>query len=132
MQKILEGTTDDINERLAAIPYVQDIFETHLNFSPIIWDALDPFFSNYDHILSNVPNLPCECIFLTYSDVQINRNSEQVNKICTYTDNIQEYKQSEYGGTNLRYTTGVKKALENRFIDKYTEYFDKANIRYIF
>lgn len=130
---ILEPHTDLISTRVATIPRLQQKMEVHINFSPIVVD--DDWLVYYESLLhsllDHMINVPCECIFLTYSDVQAERNSVEVNRICD-RPLIQEYKTSEYGGKNRRYYHTLKADFIQQFKDLYGVFFDLSNIRYIF
>lgn len=130
---VLEPYTDLIETRLNVIPRLMQKMEVHINYSPIIvtagWDKA------YVALLTDVYMrdifLPCECIMLTYSDVQNSRNSEEVNKLC-WAPPIQEYKNSQYGGHNLRYKHQLKAEFIETFKSWYKVFFDLDTIRYIF
>jgi spore photoproduct lyase len=130
---ILEPYTDLIDTRIATIPRLQQKMEVHINFSPIV--VYDDWLMYYDELFDKLADkgleLPCECIFLTYSDIQAERNSKEVNEICD-RPLIQEYKESEYGGKNRRFHHELKAQFIEQFKTVYDEFFDLSNIRYIF
>lgn len=130
---ILEPHTDLIETRIAIIPRLRQKMEVHINFSPIIVynDWLIHYRDLFTSLVDKAGHTPCECIFLTYSDIQAERNSKDVNEICD-RPLIQEYKKSEYGGINRRFHHQLKSKFQEEFISVYQEFFDLSNIRYIF
>lgn len=132
---ILEPKTNSIKKRIDCIPVLQDQMEVHLNFSPIIYT--DGWLEEYRKLFELLSdrtggsNIPCECIFLTYNDIQYKRNSEEVNALCWAPD-IQEHKNSTYAADNIRYKWQLKKQIIEQFKTLYSEFFDMNNIRYIF
>jgi DNA repair photolyase len=107
--------------------------EVHLNFSPIIY--ADNWLAEYEELFEKIKRtgipFKSECIFLTYSQVQANRNSTEVNALC-YNEDLQETKTSEHGGENFRYKHQLKGRMIENFKDLYGKYFDLSTIRYIF
>jgi len=130
---ILEPKTDLIKTRIERIPYLQEHMEVHLNFSPIIYHK--GWLQEYEKLFKQVHNLgvefKSECIFLTYNDKQVERNSDEVNELC-YKPHIQELKNSYYSDENIRYKSDVKKNLVRQFKELYGTYFPLESIRYIF
>lgn len=130
---ILEPNTDKISDRIDCIPNLQTVMEVHINFSPIIYT--DGWLEEYDKLFQQIKSagidVKCECIFLTYNDIQHERNSLEVNELCWKPD-IQEYKNSQYAADNIRYKWPLKAKMVKEFTSLYAEYFNPANIRYIF
>lgn len=128
---ILEPNTDSINSRIESIPRLQERMEVHINFSPIIYH--EGWLEEYDKLFFKLKDLDfkSECIFLTYNNVQKERNSEKVNSICWKPD-IQESKNSQYAADNLRYQWQLKNKMIAQFKTLYAKYFPVSNIRYIF
>lgn len=135
MSDILEPGTDKIADRIAAIPKLMEKFEVQINYSPII--VCDGWVKDYAKLLKQVSdagiNVPCECIFLTYSEIQKNRNSDEVNKLC-YNVLIQENKTPKYynGDKVLRYDRDNKPVFIEKFKEMYKKYWKEETIRYIF
>lgn len=130
---VLEKHTDLILDRINYIEVLQEFIEVQLNFSPII--VYDGWLEHYDKLFKllyerNI-NLSSECIFLTYNDIQVQRNSKEVNELLHRPD-IQEYKNSQYANDNIRYKWQLKNEYIKQFKDVYSKYFDLSNIRYIF
>ena len=130
---ILEPHTDLIDARIDCMAKLSEQVEVHLNFSPIIY--ADNWLAEYEDLFKKVKSagipFKSECIFLTYSQVQANRNSTEVNALC-YNEDLQETKTSEHGGENLRYKHQLKGRMIENFKDLYGKYFDLSTIRYIF
>lgn len=131
---ILEPNTDLIITRIKQIPRLQKHMEVHINYSPIIygpnWLAeYRDLFEQMKH--EGIEDIPCECIFLTYNDIQHQRNSEAVNDLC-WKPEIQEKKDSQYAADNIRYKHTLKREMVKSFVSLYSEYYNPSNIRYIF
>ena len=128
---VLEPKTDKITDRIKAISKLQESFEVHINFSPIIYHP--GWLAEYDKLFQLLEgiNFKSECIFLTYNKVQHDRNSEEVNNLCWKPD-IQELKNSEYADNNIRYQWEMKNKMILHFKQLYQNYFPINSIRYIF
>lgn len=130
---VLEPNTDKIVDRINAIKPLQEHMEVHINFSPIIYE--EGWLNEYEELFKLIKaqgiNIPCECIFLTYNNIQHERNSEDVNQLCWKPD-IQESKDSQYAADNIRYQWQFKKQMIDEFKTLYSKYFNIKNIRYIF
>ena len=138
--EMLEPNTTRIYKRIASIKSLQQKFEVHINFSPIIIREESNWLFQYSKLFNDLSSLgidvPCECIFMTYSDIQAKRNDltnngQRIN-LLLYNPDIQEYKKSQYGGTTLRYSKNIKPEAILKFKTIYGQYFDISNIRYIF
>ena len=130
---VLEPNTDSIIKRIECIPHLQEHLEVHINFSPIIYTEgwLDEYRKLFNELKIRQIDLKCECIFLTYNNVQYSRNNDDVNQLL-WTPDIQERKDSQYASDNIRYKWQLKKTIVEDFKKLYQEYFDISNIRYIF
>ena len=130
---LLEPDTDTIEERIWSIPRLQQYMEVHINFSPIVYT--DGWLHEYRKLFQQLKavgaDVKCECIFLTHNVHQHERNSDIVRDILWRPD-IQESKDSQYAANNIRYQWKLKKEMINQFTKLYAEFFDPANIRYIF
>jgi spore photoproduct lyase len=131
---ILEPGTDKIMDRLKSILRLQERMEVHINFSPIIY--ADGWLDEYRRLFklmrfSGIKDVKCECIFLTYNIIQHERNAPVIDQMLWRPD-IQEAKDSQYAPDNIRYEHNLKRQMVKDFTALYTEYFDPANIRYIF
>ena len=130
---VLEKNTDLIIDRINHIEVLDKFIEVQINFSPIIvtegW--LDEYDKLFKFLYERNIDLKCECIFLTYNDIQISRNSDEVNALL-HRPELQEYKNSQYADNNIRYKWQLKNGYVSQFKDLYSKYFNLSNIRYIF
>jgi spore photoproduct lyase len=128
---ILEPKTDSIVDRIKAIHTLQKRFEVHINFSPIIYHK--DWLAEYDKLFKQLEGVDfkSECIFLTYNNIQYNRNTPEVNELC-WKPEIQELKNSQYAENNIRYKRDLKKDMMLQFQELYQNYFPTDTIRYIF
>ena len=128
---VLEPNTDKIDDRIAAIPKLQQNFEVHINFSPIIYHP--GWLAEYDKLFKQLQGIDfkSECIFLTYNHVQYERNTDAVNELC-WKPEIQEHKNSQYVDGNIRYQWQLKNQMICQFKELYQNYFPIESIRYIF
>lgn len=136
MSDILEPGTDKIADRIAAIPKLMEKFEVQINYSPIV--VCNGWENDYKDLFKQVKdagiNVPCECIFLTYSEIQKNNNSDDVNNLC-YNVLIQESKTPKYyaaGDKVLRYDRDNKPVFIETFKKIYRKHWKEDTIRYIF
>lgn len=130
---VLEPNTDKIADRIREIPKLQESLEVHINFSPIIYEEgwLEEYYKLFAEIRSLGISTKCECIFLTHSTRQHERNSEEVRSLLWKPD-IQEAKNSNYVEGNIRYEWKLKSEMIKDFKELYKEFFDVSSIRYIF
>ena len=131
---ILEPSTDKIKDRILSIIRLMHYMEVHINFSPIIYTDgwLDEYRKLFEEIRSyGIENIKCECIFLTYNVIQHERNAPMIDQMLWRPD-IQEAKDSQYAPDNIRYEHNLKRQMVKDFTNLYSEYFNPANIRYIF
>jgi spore photoproduct lyase len=130
---ILEPGTDKISTRIEEIVRLKQWMEVHINFSPIIYDEgwLDEYRKLFQEIKDHGIDVKCECIFLTHNVFQHERNSPEVQELL-WRPEIQEKKDSQYAADNIRYQWQLKKDMIKEFTNLYAEFFDPANIRYIF
>jgi spore photoproduct lyase len=130
---VLEPGTDKIIDRINVIPRLQEVIEVHINFSPIIYT--EGWLNEYRQLFSNLKaagvDVKCECIFLTHNLHQHERNCDKVRELLWRPD-IQEAKDSQYAPDNIRYQWQLKRQMISDFTKLYAEFFDPANIRYIF
>lgn len=130
---VLEPGTDKISARIAEIPKLQEVMEVHINFSPIIYTEgwLDEYKKLFEELKAAGVDTKAECIFLTHNKLQHERNSDPVRDLL-WRPEIQEAKDSQYAADNIRYKWPLKKQMIQDFTHLYADYFDPANIRYIF
>lgn len=130
---VLEPGTDKITARIEEIPKLMEHLEVHINFSPIIYSDgwLDKYRKMFELLRSAGVDTKCECIFLTHNIYQHKRNTQPVRDLLWRPD-IQESKDSQYAPDNIRYQWQLKRQMIADFTKLYSEFFDPANIRYIF
>lgn len=131
---VLEPNTDKIIDRIERIPYLQSYMEVHINFSPIIYTEgwLDEYRKLFQQMKdAGLDNIKAECIFMTYNNIQHERNSDAVNELL-WRPEIQEAKDSQYAPDNIRYQYQLKRKMVQDFISLYSEFYNPENIRYIF
>lgn len=128
---ILEPKTDSIADRIAMIPILQQKMEVHINFSPIVY--YEGWLEDYRELFEMLKGVKfkSECIFLTYNNIQLQRNTSEVNKLLSLPA-FQEAKDSQYAADNIRYERHFKNRLILQFKDLYSKYFPLESIRYIF
>jgi spore photoproduct lyase len=131
---ILEPGTDDMFKRIEQLSRLFQFMEVHINFSPIIYDPI--WLQQYKWLFDDIKFMykepfQSECIFLTYNDVQHQRNTEEVNELC-WKPKIQEKKDSQYAVDNIRYQWQLKARMINEFKELYSQYWPVETIRYIF
>lgn len=138
---VVESNTSTINTRITAIDrFIENGWEVHLNFSPIIcykgWlENYKLLFKELNQKLKYKDNISCECIFLTH-----NNNLHELNlkqgyskaESLLWVPPIQETKTSEYGGKNVRYNYKIKDSLIEQFKQLHQELIPWCKIRYIF
>jgi spore photoproduct lyase len=131
ISSILEPNTDSIADRIAMIPVLQQKMEVHINFSPIVY--YPGWLEDYRELFEMLKGIEfkSECIFLTYNNIQLQRNSAEVNKLLSIPA-LQEAKDSQYAADNIRYERHFKHGLILEFKDLYSQYFPLETIRYIF
>jgi spore photoproduct lyase len=137
---ILEPNTASIIDRIHAIDkYIQDGFEVHINYSPVIvtdtWhqDYLE-LFNLVDKLVVNKDQVKCEVIFLTHNTMKHYHNQGQglPGEDMLWRPDIQEPKKSQYGGTNIRYKHTLKAQYVNEFRSLHNLIIPWNTIRYIF
>lgn len=130
---ILEPNTESIASRISTIPALQEKFEVHINFSPIIYTEgwIDEYRKLFQELKNQGINLPCECIFLTYSERSYANATGEMNNLL-WKPELQEKKNSTYAPDNIRYKWQLKNQMVSEFRQLYSEFFEPTNIRYIF
>ena len=143
-RQILEPNTNTIYERLIAVEkFIDAGYEVHLNFSPVI--VHDNWLDKYKELFEVVGYIAKTCswvtdavkaevIFLTHNKDkhEYNEKNKIMGEELLWTPSIQESKESQYGGKNIRYAQGCK----SHYIKQFTELHDAIipwnTIRYIF
>ena len=140
MADIHEPNTSKIIDRIKAIDaFIEAGYDVHVNFSPVI--VYDGWLEDYKHLFTMLKNnveykeiVKAEVIFLTHNK---NKHIENLKRIVNveshlWRPDIQETKNSQYGGENLRYKVNLK----SHFIKEFTKLHDQIipwnKIRYIF
>lgn len=142
VSKLVDVRTDSLEKRLAAInDFYQAGYDVHVNFSPVIvyegW--LEDYRELFEQLNEVVPPLlkekmNCEVIFLTHNQWQheanlsINPKAEEL----IWMPAIQETKQSQFGGINVRYRHQLKARWISEFKRLQQEVIPWCDIRYIF
>lgn len=128
---VLESGCDDINVRIKLVPLISQLFETHINFSPVIYTK--NWLDLYKDLFIRMRDLSfmSEVIFLTHNEVMLQYNND-IQKSLLWNSDLQESKTSNYGGKNIRYKHTFKNKLISEFKKLYSEYWSVDTIRYIF
>lgn len=140
MSSILEPKTPRIIDRIKAIDaFIHAGYDVHINFSPIVvhGDWLSEYrdlFEMVDDYVDNKDKVFAECIMLTHNEQKHihNKNNEVIGEEMLWKPDMQETKQSQYGGYNKRYKSGLKKELIKQFVSLHDEIIPWNKIRYIF
>jgi spore photoproduct lyase len=133
----LEPNTSKVKHKLDQVEKLQSSgWDVHFNFSPVIFtdNWIDLYKKLFEQIKERQIQLKSEVIFLTHNEFKHNDN---LSNNFQYEDllwkpEIQEEKQSQYGGTNIRYKVGLKSQMINEFKFLYSNFFPIETIRYIF
>ena len=135
-----EPSTSKIINRIKAIDsFIDAGYDVHVNYSPII--VYDGWLNDYKDLFNMLNDyvdykdeVLAECIFLTHNK---NRHEHNLTKNPKVEDDLwksswQEPKQSQYGGMNLRYRSGLKRQFINQFLEMHNKVVPWNTIRYIF
>lgn len=142
VSKLVDVRTDSLEKRIAAInDFYLAGYDVHVNFSPVI--VYEGWLEDYRELFEQLnqvvhPKLKeqmnCEVIFLTHNQWQhelnlsINPKAEEL----IWTPAIQETKQSQFGGINVRYKYQLKAQWISDFKKLQQEVMPWCEIRYIF
>lgn len=136
----LEPNTSKIIDRIKAIDkFIDAGYDVHINFSPVI--VTDNWLKYYEQLFQLVDEnvkhkdiVKAEVIFLTHNAdkhlYNINNNLSGENLI--WNPDIQETKQSQYGGINLRYHHILKTNYIHQFLQIHKDIIPWNYVRYIF
>jgi spore photoproduct lyase family protein len=142
VSKLVDVRTHTLAKRLAAIPdFYQAGYDVHVNFSPVIvyegW--LEDYRELFEQLNQVVPpalkkTMSCEVIFLTHNQWQheINLSINPKAEDLIWAPAIQETKQSQFGGINVRYQYQLKAQWIHEFKALQQEVIPWCAIRYIF
>ena len=142
--KLVDVRTDSIEKRIAAINDFYDAgYEVHVNFSPVIVYGGKQWRDDYRDLFRQLDaavrpdvkaQLQSEVIFLTHNQAQhqanlaINPRAEEL----LWVPELQENKQSQFGGWNIRYNHQLKGKMITIFERMVAEEIPWCRIRYIF
>ncbi len=140
MSSVLEPNTPKIIDRIKAIDaFIDAGYDVHINFSPIVvhGDWLSEYRDLFDMVNDYVDNkneVFAECIMLTHNEKKHKNNKENniLGEEMLWKPKMQETKQSQYGGVNLRYKSRLKNELIKQFVSIHDEIIPWNKIRYIF
>jgi spore photoproduct lyase len=134
----LEPNTPKIIDRIKAInAFIDAGYEVHINFSPVIVE--DGWLKKYDELFEMVDDyveykdeVKAEVIFLTHNVDKHYANKDRPGEELLWKPNIQESKNSMYGGRNIRYHHKLKKEYIKQFKNLHDSIIPWNTIRYIF
>lgn len=138
--RVLEPNTTPIDLRIKAIDrFIAAGYDVHINFSPVIvtngWLTEYPeLFRQVNDIVENKNKVKAEVIFLTHNIQKHKYNLANgiPGEDLLWKPMLQQDKVSQYGGKNIRYTTGLKKNYIRQFTELHQEIIPWNTIRYIF
>ena len=140
--RVVDVRTSPIAERIAFVDaLVRAGYEVHLNFSPVIvYDGwLDDYRELFDQVDAAIgpaakAQLAAEVIFLTHNAAlhEVNLGWHPGAETLLWTPDWQEAKQSENGGANVRYRTGLKGQLVKQLLALMAERLPYCRVRYAF
>ncbi|GAB2691622.1 spore photoproduct lyase family protein [Mucilaginibacter koreensis] len=149
VSKLVDVRTDSIEKRLNALNDFYDAgYDVHVNFSPVIvYDRVRgverDWEEDYRELFQQLDaavrpevkqQMQCEVIFLTHNQSQhlVNLNINPKAEELLWLPELQETKQSSFGGINVRYQHQAKTRMINTFINMMTQEIPWCGIRYIF
>ena len=136
----LEPNTAPIINRIEAIDkFIEAGYDVDINFSPVVvytgWlEAYEDLFKLLDIYVENKNEVNAEVIFLTHNKDkhQYNVTNKLPGESLLWQPDIQEDKVSQYGGTNIRYKSGLKYKYIQQFKALHKSIIPWNTIRYIF
>lgn len=142
LREMLEPGTSSILERIKSIDsFVKAGYEIHVNFSPVVvyqgWkEDYVELFKLLDANInsSSKEQLKAEVIFLTHNEDKHVENikAKTEGEHLLWVPSLQEYKTSQYGGSNVRYKRGLKSLFISQFKKMLNQNIPYCDIRYIF
>jgi spore photoproduct lyase len=138
--KILEPNTTPIDLRIKAIDrFIEAGYDVHINFSPVLvvegWlTEYAELFRQVNGIVENKDKVKAEVIFLTHNEGKHRYNLEHKlpGSNLLWNESIQEAKESQYGGKNIRYKREKKAEFIRTFETIHKQILPWNDIRYIF
>ena len=136
----LEPNTAKIIDRIKAVDaFVEEGYDVHLNFSPVVvydgWlEDYDLLFQMCNDYIENKEEVLSEVIFLTHNvdKHQYNLDNNLAGENLLWTPENQETKTSQYGGKNIRYRRNLKSNYIKQWEDLHDRIIPWNKIRYIF
>lgn len=140
LSTVFEPNTPKIIERIKAIDtFINAGYDVHINFSPVIiyknWlKDYEDLFKLVNKYVKNKNIVKAEVIFLTHNinKHKYNINNNYSNENLLWCPSIQETKQSQYGGENVRYKWYLKNTYIEQFKELHNNIIPWNIIRYIF
>lgn len=126
---VLEPKMQKISSRIQDINRLKDLgWEVHINFSPLIFylNWKEYYYNLFKEVKKIVGEHKCEVIALTNHARQMEKATEESKEIMKYSSEIKN------SSGIMRYPLIHKTKLIEEFKKIYSEFFNLANIRYIF
>jgi spore photoproduct lyase len=126
---VLEPKMQKISSRIQDINRLKNLgWEVHINFSPLIFylNWKEYYYNLFKEVKEVVGEHKCEVIALTNHARQMEKATEESKKIMKYSSEIKN------SSGIMRYPLIHKTKLIEEFKKIYSEFFNLANIRYIF
>ena len=142
MAKLTDIRTTPVAERIASIDdFVAAGYEVHVNFSPVIvaegW--LEAWTELFDQLADGIGEaarrqLAAEVIFLTHNEQlhEVNLGWHPRAEEVLWRPELQEAKQSQNGGRNVRYRSGAKRGYVDALTARLAERLPSCRVRYAF
>lgn len=138
--RILEPNTTPIDLRIKAIDrFIEAGYDVHINFSPVLvvegWlTEYAELFRQVNGVVENKDKVKAEVIFLTHNKGKHRYNLEHKlpGSNLLWNESIQEAKESQYGGKNIRYKREKKAEFIRTFETIHNQIIPWNDIRYIF
>jgi len=136
----VEPNTSKIIDRIKAVDaFIEAGYDVHLNFSPVIvyrdWlKDYELLFDMCNDYIEDKKQVLAEVIFLTHnkSKHSFNLHNSVPGEQLLWNPAIQETKQSQYGGHNVRYKLKYKQRWIAQFRELHDNIIPWNTIRYIF
>ena len=126
---VLEPKMQKISSRIQDINRLKDLgWEVHINFSPLIFylNWKEYYYNLFKEVKEIVGEHKCEVIALTNHARQMEKATEESKEIMKYSSEIKN------SSGIMRYPLIHKTKFIEEFKKIYSEFFNLANIRYIF
>jgi spore photoproduct lyase len=126
---VLEPKMQKISSRIQDINRLKDLgWEVHINFSPLIFylNWKEYYYNLFKEVKEVVGEHKCEVIALTNHARQMEKATEESKEIMKYSSEIKN------SSGIMRYPLIHKTKFIEEFKKIYSEFFNLANIRYIF